>query len=261
MKMPKLPKIAFPRRQKRLNATTSARRAPAADDYYDEEPKTNLSSAFVVVLILHVVAVGGIYAFNSIKAARRGSEPRISATAPSSNGTPLAAKATAPLPDGLNTAATAPAKGGAAAPAPATTGAHVYSVKAGDNLTKIATLHGVSVPELEEANSIKASANLRPGQTLAIPVSKSPTKAAPAVAPETRKSAFLATRDEPAPVGLATPRPLSAKPYIVVKGDTATSIGRRYGISAEELLKLNKIEDAKKLRLGLALKVPAKKSN
>ena len=45
----------------------------------------------------------------------------------------------------------------------------------------------------------------------------------------------------------------------MVKGDTATSIGRRYGISADELLKLNKIEDAKKMRLGQTLKVPAKK--
>ena len=81
MKMPKLPKIAFRSPPEASARHATARRAPAADDYYDEEPKTNLSSAFVVVLILHVVAVGGIYAFNSIKAARRGSEPRISATA------------------------------------------------------------------------------------------------------------------------------------------------------------------------------------
>jgi hypothetical protein len=70
MKMPKLPRIAFPRRPKKLHAATAAARRAPADDYYDEEPKTNLSSAFIVVLILHVVAVGGIYTFNSIRAAR-----------------------------------------------------------------------------------------------------------------------------------------------------------------------------------------------
>src|SRR5260221_6026479 len=72
------------RPKKRLQATARAAR-PAMDDYDEEEPTTNLSSAFVVVLVLHVVAVGGIYAFNSIKASRKDREataPPVAQTAP-----------------------------------------------------------------------------------------------------------------------------------------------------------------------------------
>src|ERR1700761_2709611 len=67
----KLSAVLTPRPKKqRLQATARAARRPM-DDYDEEEPTTRLSSAFIVVLILHVVAVGGIYAFNSIKASRK----------------------------------------------------------------------------------------------------------------------------------------------------------------------------------------------
>jgi LysM repeat protein len=45
----------------------------------------------------------------------------------------------------------------------------------------------------------------------------------------------------------------------VKKGDTATSIAKTFGITAAELLKANKIADAKKLQLGQQLKIPMKK--
>ena len=53
----------------KLQAHASRLTQSAYDDY--EEPTTKLSTAFVVVLVLHLVAVGGIYAFHSIKAKRR----------------------------------------------------------------------------------------------------------------------------------------------------------------------------------------------
>src|SRR5580698_4164681 len=79
----KLSAVLTPRPKKRLQATARAAR-PAMDDYDDEEPTTKLSSAFVVVLILHVVAVGGIYAFNSIKASRKEREAATEVSAPAS---------------------------------------------------------------------------------------------------------------------------------------------------------------------------------
>src|ERR1700761_2733021 len=78
----KLSAVLTPRPKKRLQATARAARRPAMDDYDDEEPTTKLSSAFVVVLILHVVAVGGIYAFNSIKASRKEREAATEVSAP-----------------------------------------------------------------------------------------------------------------------------------------------------------------------------------
>jgi LysM repeat protein len=56
----------------------------------------------------------------------------------------------------------------------------------------------------------------------------------------------------------ATPAPLG-NVHIVKKGDTAISIARSCGVTADELLKYNKIADAKKLQPGQTLKIPPKK--
>lgn len=66
----KLPKIFATQPKKRLRATAARkplRIATTAD--YDEmaEPNMKLSRALLIVLVLHVVAVSGIIAFNAIK--------------------------------------------------------------------------------------------------------------------------------------------------------------------------------------------------
>ena len=109
MKTPKLLTAFFANVKKRtasrLKAATAAARS-GMDSYDTDEPTTKLSSAFVVVLILHVVAIGGIYAFNSIKASRRGQEPA-----------PTASQQPAKVPVGTNVKAAATSE-----PAAATTG-------------------------------------------------------------------------------------------------------------------------------------------
>ncbi len=259
MKMPKLPKIAFPRRQKKLQVSTVApRRAAPADNYYGEEPKTNLSSAFVVVLILHVVAVGGIYAFNSIKAARAPIPP-VATTTPS---VPPALAKTVPVAPPPLPAVAAPATGPtqvASLFSPISKN-RVHQVKSGDNLTRIAGQYNVTVADLEEANGIKNANELRVGQTLTIPVAKPATKATPIVAPDPRKAAFLAAAANATPEVTATSKG-GSKTYTVVKGDTATSIAQRFGTTPTALLKLNKIDDPKKMQLGQTLILPPKKSN
>ncbi len=72
MKIPKL----F-QRKKKLRASTARRSLTAPDDMdYEEmsEPNMKLSRALLIVLVLHVVAVAGIIAFNAIKT-RQGSLP------------------------------------------------------------------------------------------------------------------------------------------------------------------------------------------
>ena len=59
-------KPAKPSPKKRLRAAAQ-RSKYAEDDYSSEEPNVRLSRAFVVVLLLHVVAVGGIFAFSALK--------------------------------------------------------------------------------------------------------------------------------------------------------------------------------------------------
>ena len=63
------------RKKKKLQAATRTAPRAAMGDYDAEEPTTKLSSAFFVVFILHVVAIGGIYAFNGIKASRSKDQP------------------------------------------------------------------------------------------------------------------------------------------------------------------------------------------
>jgi len=252
----KLSAVLTPRPKKKLQATAARSARRSADDYDEEEPTTNLSSAFVVVLILHVVAVGGIYAFNSIKQSRKGHEPivaPIEQTAPApqkslaQNDAPAAASTAArPVAPAAHPAETAPAP--AAAPARPATG-HQYQVKAGDTLTKVAFAYGVTPAEIMEANHLKEGAVLHQGQTLTIPAGKTADKTADA------KKTGATPKQADVPPTTTTPGF-----YTVKKGDTLTSIARSYGLTTEELVKANKITDPKKLQLGQTLKVPPRKS-
>ena len=60
--------------RKKLRATTARRSLGAPDEMdYEEmsEPNMKLSRALLIVLVLHVVAVAGIIAFNTIKSRQR----------------------------------------------------------------------------------------------------------------------------------------------------------------------------------------------
>lgn len=239
----KLAAIVTARRKHKLRAATRA--LPQSGIDADEtEPTTRLSSAFIVVLVLHVVAVGGIYAFNSIKASRRAHEPqpaplavpaKPAASAPARKPAPASATHTA------EKSAPASATPGVTSPRPAAGKQH--QVKAGETATKIAGLHGLKTDELLAANNLKPTDLLHPGQTLIIPAAKT------------------ATTPKTAPPKAVNVPPTKTTPgvHIVKRGDTATSIAKMYGLTPDNLLKLNKISDAKKLQEGQPLTIPKKK--
>jgi LysM repeat protein len=213
-----------PPKKKKLQAAT-ARRVREAD--YTEEPNVRLSSAFVVVLVLHVVAVGGIYAFNAIKAhqppafeEQETSQPQQGAQAGTTN----------PATDNL---ANLPAA--AATPAlPAAT--RTYRVKSGDTITKIATANGVTGAEIIALNNLQQQGGIHVGEELKLPA---------------------AVEDQP-----ETPKPVTLKDsgtsYTVVHGDTPVGIAHKLHVGYDDLVRLNKIDDPKKLKIGMKLKVPAK---
>src|SRR6185437_5431426 len=67
-------------RPKKMRATTARRALGAPDEMdYEEmsEPNMKLSRALLIVLVLHVVAVAGIIAFNAIKS-RQAAVPPVS---------------------------------------------------------------------------------------------------------------------------------------------------------------------------------------
>lgn len=232
-------------------------RTAEPEDFEEEQPTTRLSTAFIVVVALHLVLVGGIYAFNSIKANRPTYDaPKATvAAAPKQTAEPIEKAAPQNVPV-ATTQAKAPSN-----PVLPIGNSRIHQVKAGDTLTKIAQLHGVTTGELAEANGLKETAILRPGQSLNVP--------APHVAGATRstidaRKEFLQTREETAPAtgkkAASSPAKVIPKTHTIAKNETLTAIVRKYGVSYDELIKLNKIEDPKKLQIGTVLKLPQPKT-
>ena len=243
-------------RKKKLNAATRTAPRTAMSDYDEAEPTTKLSSAFFVVFILHVVAIGGIYAFNGIKASRGTTAPtppaktdnaKVPATTavkdakPAAQAGPATAATAAHSAENRVTATPSPSTA-----TPKTNGPKQYQVKAGDNPTKIAIAFGLKTEELLAANNLKDGAILHANQMLTIPTPKPVVAEAHKTEPPAKQTDVRPTRTTP---GL----------HIVKKGDTAFSIAKTYGLTSEEILRLNKISDAKKIQLGQALKIPPKK--
>lgn len=171
--------------RKKLRATTARRSLGAPDEMdYEEmsEPNMKLSRALLIVLVLHVVAVAGIIAFNTIKS-RQGSIPP-SAQANTSASQPAPAKPPAPsVPSTEAAAPPAPVvkpvakeerKAIPVKPAPESTvvkseSKKTYVVAKGDNPVSIARKFKISSDDLLAANKIDDPHKLKIGQKLIIP--------------------------------------------------------------------------------------------
>jgi LysM repeat protein len=254
----RIPKFQFPKRPvKRFNAA-ARRAAPTLDDMDDDsEPQAKLSTAFVIMLLVHVVAVVGVYAFNSIKANRRTVE------APTAAASRTPARKSAPAPDERAAASAGATSSSHASPQVMTVaGTRVHPVRPGDSLARIAGLYSVSIADLAELNQIKESAILRPGQVLNIPATKVAMTTAPSRSlSEARKEkpeAAAKKTEEPTKSAPAKSAATAPKTYTVAKGDNPHAIARKFGVSHDELLKVNKISDEKRLQIGTVLKIPSK---
>jgi LysM repeat protein len=223
-------KLPFrPPKKKKLQAAT-ARRVREAD--FTEEPNVKLSNAFIVVLLLHVVAVGGIYAFQAIKTNQPSTFEESEMQQP-----PAAVAPQQPAP-AVIAPADAPAPPAAIAPAAPL----IYRVKSGDTIARIATAYGVGAEALINLNDLADTGGIHVGQELKMPPGAvAPGDTAPA-------SKLLAVRD-------------SGNYYTVKSGDTTISIAHKLHVVYDDLIKLNKIEDPKKLKIGSRLKVPMKRSS
>ena len=115
-----------------------------------------------------------------------------------------------------------------------------HVVKRGDNLHEIARCYGVTVPVVRTANNLRSNL-LRSGQDLLIPISTRPLK------PEVIRTAYRAS----------TSRAARGEPVIhrVRRGDTLSSIARRYNVVAGQLAKWNLMQMSDVLRLGQKLKI------
>jgi LysM repeat protein len=161
----KMPTV-FKFKRKKLRATAvrrPLRMSASAADYGDlAEPSMKLSRALLIVLLLHVVAVAGIIAFNAIKT-RQASLP--SAPSPATVG--IASADTKPLAPAPNQSA-AP-KTGTKTPSKVSDSGKVYLVAKGDNPVTIAKKFKVSYDDLLALNHIDDPRKLKIGQKLLIP--------------------------------------------------------------------------------------------
>jgi membrane-bound lytic murein transglycosylase D len=115
-----------------------------------------------------------------------------------------------------------------------------HVVKRGDNLHEISRRYGVTVPVVRTANNLRSNL-LRSGQDLLIPISARPLK------PEVIRTAYRASSS----------RAARGEPVIhrVRRGETLSSIARRYNVVAGQLAKWNLMQMSDVLRLGQRLKI------
>ena len=214
----------------RVKLRTATRRVPRtrnaetdASVIPDAEPNIRLSRAILVMLLLHVVAVGGILAFSLIK--ERGHNH--AAANPASNALE-AEDSDAPPAKVENSDADHAANdvGG--------TLANTRPAHSGDTLTRVSNDPGAVASTPGGAND--AAMRIAGGHTN---VASSP---ATPNAPAGDKNAHLP--------------PDSGKTYVVQKGESPYTIAEKLKLDASALLKLNGIDDPKKLKPGQILHVP-----
>jgi LysM repeat protein len=162
-KMPNL--LNFKRKKLRATAVRRPLRlGAAAADYGDlDEPSMKLSRALLIVLLLHVVAVAGIIAFNAIKT-RQASLP--SSSTPATVG--VASTETKSQMLTSNSAAAPKSTAKTQAPKVSESG-KTYVVAKGDNPVTIARKFKVPYDDLVAFNHIDDPRKLKIGQKLLIP--------------------------------------------------------------------------------------------
>ena len=129
--------------------------------------------------------------------------------------------------------------------APATGGGS-YTVQAGDSYWRIANKYGISIEELQRLNGT-SSYFLYPGQSLVVPGSASTTSGSAA----STSSSTTSTRSA---------APSAGGSYTVQAGDSYWRIANKYGISIQELQRLNGTSDYT-LHPGQSIKVPGSGTN
>ena len=117
-------------------------------------------------------------------------------------------------------------------------GGATYTVRKGDTLSGIAARNGTTVAALKQANGLQYS-TIRVGQTLTL----------------SGEASLAPKKQEPAP-GLPSSTQIKGDTYTVARGDTLSGIAKRTGVSVNDLMAINGVDNPSQLQVGqvLALK-------
>ncbi len=212
-------------------------------DWYLDTPDVRLTRIFGVVVLLHVIAVGGIFAYKMIDKAADASAVKISTARQDMEVAVQERRATAAQVPVAAAPVDAPARTAPAAPLrrdPAK--GDQYKVQAGDTLPEIAKTLGVSAEALRAKNAILSDNELYPGRWLTVPTQGDAAAAAPAVA---------------TPVAKPVAEPSRPAEYAVKAGDTPWAIARKFNVPFNKLMSENGITNAQSLQIGQKLRIPA----
>jgi len=125
---------------------------------------------------------------------------------------------------------------------------HRYVIRRGDNISKIAKIHGVPAEAILSMNEVRNLRSLKLGTELVIPErGQSPY-------PSKR---FIASSRRHA----KAPRGAKAVFHVVQKGDTLYGISSRYSVRVEQIRSWNTIQGAKRLRPGKRIKLYVRNGN
>ena len=124
-----------------------------------------------------------------------------------------------------------------------------YTVKKGDNLYTIAKRHNVSVNAIMEHNNLSSN-KLAIGDKISIPQQNKPS-----VKKETVKKNNVNTISQKITV---ISDPFQVRYHVVKKGDTLTTVAKKYSMSPERLKEINGLS-SNKLKLGQQLLIKSSK--
>lgn len=242
-------------------------------DWDHDVPTVKLSTAFMVILFLHVAVVGGVMLFYFLQR-----DP----------GTPVVAMPEQ-VPPAAVTVAGAPASlpmAGLRLDDPALANLRRHVVKTHETVDLIAGEYGVTRDALATLNRIDASNPFRIGMTLVVPETPvaQPFEAVAATdgaagEPDVRRARAVAAASDATPAPLeprvetarparttqtpvvarvapAAAAPAKASQHTVRSGETLWSIAKRYGVTLPALMKANAITDASRLQQGATLRIP-----
>lgn len=114
-----------------------------------------------------------------------------------------------------------------------------YTVRKGDTFASIARKYRTNIAYLRELNDFPRKIKLKRGQRILVP-DRTPLKIKAA---ETSKSVAST----------------SSRHHKVKRGDTLSSISRKFSVPMGDLIELNNLNSKKKIRVGMTLKIPQKK--
>ena len=246
-----------------------------------DDSEVKLTRVFTIILILHLVAVGGILAFKMIEKAsvpsvivntgrdnpKAPDKSETKKSAPAARATTVTSSVKEPLkierrnPVVVND--------------PARKGVSVYRVSNGETLVGIAREMGVSVAELRRLNDLHTGDQLYAGKWLSVPDKKKPTVGngvTVASRPKTLKAVPIGSVPETTPVKAVVAKPVvlnnktdaaskkkgKSSTYTVQPGDNLYKIARKTGVGYSTLLSLNKLDKPELLQVGQVLKISGK---